>query len=74
MGLRAGRFSGGGQNFQEMGRFNFPPCLRNRFFSKSGHLALGVLGVPHAVAVYLEELNARDGWILESRIDQQGGI
>ena len=29
--------------------------------------------MPNAVAVELEELNARDGWILGSRIDQQGG-
>ena len=26
------------------------------------------------MAVDLEELDARDGWILESRIDRQGGI
>ena len=27
----------------------------------------------NSVAVDLEELDTRDGWILESRIDQQGG-
>ena len=27
----------------------------------------------NAVEIYLEELNVRDGWILEIRIDQQGG-
>ena len=49
-----------------------PLCLRNRFFPKSVYPAIGVLGVPNLVAVDLEELDARDGWILESRIDQQG--
>ena len=29
--------------------------------------------MPNTVTVDLEELDARDGWILESRIDQQGG-
>ena len=29
--------------------------------------------MPDAVAVDLEELNERDGWILENRVDQQGG-
>ena len=29
--------------------------------------------MPNSVAVDLEDLDARDGWILESRIDQQGG-
>ena len=29
--------------------------------------------MPNAVAVDLEDINARDGWILESRIYQQGG-
>ena len=29
--------------------------------------------MPDSVAVDLEELDARDGWILESRIDRQGG-
>ena len=29
--------------------------------------------MPNSVAVDLEELDARDGWILESRIDQRGG-
>ena len=29
--------------------------------------------MPNTVTVDLEELDVRDGWILESRIDQQGG-
>ena len=29
--------------------------------------------MPDAVASDVEELDARDGWILESRIDRQGG-
>ena len=71
--LGVSRFSGAGQTIQEVGRCNRPPCLRNRFFPKSVHLALGVLVVPNLVAVYLEELDVRDGCILESRIDRQGG-
>ena len=71
--LGVGRFSGVGETIQEVGRCNRPPCLRNRFFPKSVHPALGVFGVPDSVAVDLEELDARDGWILESRIDRQGG-
>ena len=71
--LRVGRFSGFRQTIQEVGRCNSPPCLRNRFFPKSVYPAIGVLSVPNAVAVDLEEFDARDGWILESRIDRQGG-
>ena len=63
--LEVGRFSGVGQTIQEVGRCNRPPCLRNQFFPKSAHPALRVLGVPNSVAVDLEELDARDGWILE---------
>ena len=29
--------------------------------------------MPDSVPIDLEELDARDGWILESRIDRQGG-
>ena len=72
MCLGAGRFSGVGQTIQEVGCCNRPPCLRNRFFPKSVHLALGLLGMSNLVAVDLEELDARDGWILESRINRQG--
>ena len=69
MCMRVGWFSGAGKTTQKVGRCNFPPCLRNRFFYKSVHLVLGVLGVPDVVAVDLEELNARYGWILENMID-----
>ena len=71
--LGVGWFSGVGQTIQEVGHFNHPSCLRNRFFLKSVHPVLGVLGVPNVVAVDLEELDARDVWILESRINRQGG-
>ena len=37
------------------------------------HPALVVLGVPEPIEVDMEEFDARDGWILEIRIDQQGG-
>ena len=67
--LGVGRFSGVGETIQEVGRCNRSLCLRNRFFFKSVHPALGVLGVPDSVAVDLEELTVRNGWILESRID-----
>ena len=52
---------------------NFPPCLRNRLFSKSFHSALGVLGLTDLVPVFLDEFDARNGWILESRVGGQGG-
>ena len=71
--LGVSRFSGVGQTIQEVGRCNRPPCLRNQLFPKSVHPALGVLGVPDSVAVDLEELDTRDGLILESGIDRQGG-
>ena len=71
--LGVGRFSGVGQTIQEVGRCNRPPFLRNRLFPKLVHPSLEVLGVPNLVAVDLEDLNARDGCILESRLDQQGG-
>ena len=41
-----------------------PPMLRNRFLTKSFHLALGVLGATDSVPVDLEDLDKRDGWIL----------
>ena len=50
-----------------------PSCLRNRFFPNLAHLSLGVLGVLEPVRVDLEEFDARDGRILESRVDHQGG-
>ena len=68
--LEVGRFSGVGQTIQEVGRCNRPPCLRNRFFPKSVHPDLGVLGVPNLVAVYLEEIDVKDRCILEIRIDR----
>ena len=70
--LRVSSFSGVRQKIQKVGYCNRPPCLRNRFFPKSVHPALGVLGVPNVVAIDLEELDARDGWILESSIYRQG--
>ena len=57
-----------------MGLCNHPPCLRNRILSKLVHSAHGVLGMSDAVPVDLEDLDARDGWILESRIDREGGV
>ena len=71
--LRVSWFYGFGQTIQEVRRFNHPSCLRNRFFPKLVHPVFGVIGVPNSVAVDSEDLDARDGWILESRIDQQGG-
>ena len=64
---RAGHLRGGSLQFP-------PPCLRNRLFPKLVHLALGVIGVTDSMAVELGEFDERDGWILESRIDQQGGV
>ena len=67
--MRVGWFSGVGQNIQEVGRYNIPPFSINRIFPKLVHPVLGILGVPNVVVVDLEELNARNGWILESAID-----
>ena len=58
---------------QEMGRCNRPPYLKNRFFPKLVHFALGVLGVTDPVPIELGEFYVRDGWIPKNRIDQQGG-
>ena len=69
-----GWFPGVGETIQEVGNYNYPPCLRNQLFPKSVHKALGVIGVPNAVAIDLEELDVGGVWILESRINQQGGI
>ena len=38
------------------------------------HPVIGVPGVTNPMEVDLEELDMRDGWILESSIDQQVGI
>ena len=58
---------------QEVGCRNWPPCLRKQLLPKSAHLAFVVLGVSDAVPVDLEDLDAKDRWILESRIDLEGG-
>ena len=50
-----------------------PPCLKNRLFTKLVNPGLGVPAAMEPVAVDLDEFNARDGCILESSIDQQGG-
>ena len=71
--LKVSWFSGFGKTIQEVVHCNHPPCLRNGLFLKSVHPAIEVLGVPNAVAVDLGDLDARYEWILESRIDQQGG-
>ena len=71
--LGVSKYSGVGQTIQEVGRCNCPPCLIKRLFPKSFHPELGVIDVPNPVAVDLEELDARGGWILESRIERQGG-
>ena len=71
--LGVGGLSGVGESFQEVSRCNRPPCLRNQILPNLVHLALGVLGVTDSVLVDLGGLDARDGWILESRVDQQGG-
>ena len=65
--------SGIGQAIQEVGCCNHPLFLRNQLFPKSVHLALGVLGVTDPMVVDLDQFDVRDGWILDSRIDQQGG-
>ena len=57
---------------QEVGRLNRPICLRNLLLPKLVHLALGLLGMSYTVPVDLEYLDARYGWILESRIDIEG--
>ena len=62
-----------GQATQEVGRCNRLPCLRNQLFPKLVHPSLGVPGVTDLVDVDLKEFDARDGWILERRIGQQGG-
>ena len=72
MRLRVRWFSGVGQTIHEVGPCNQPPCPRNRFFPKSAHPELGVLGVLNTVAVDLEDCNARDGYIVDIRIEQQG--
>ena len=61
-----------GESNQEVSHCNHPPCLRKQLLPKSVHSALGVLGMTDLLTVDLEDLDGRDGWILESRIDQQG--
>ena len=56
-----------------MGRCNRPSCLINQLFPKSFHSPLEVPCVADPVPIDLEEFDARDGWILESIIDGQGG-
>ena len=72
VGLGVGGIPGVSEAILEVGCCNLPVCLRKRLLPKLVHLALGVLGVSNAVPVDLEDLHARDGWILESRIDLEG--
>ena len=72
VGLGVGGLPGVWEVIQEVGHCNRPPCLRNRLLPKSVNLALGLLGVSDAVPVDLEELDVRDGWILESKVDREG--
>ena len=60
---------GVGNSCYNMGCLNQPPCMINQLFPKFFHLALGVLSVTDSVPVYLEDLDARAGWILKSRVD-----
>ena len=73
VGLGIGRFSWVGEAIQEVGRRNLPPCLRNRLFPKSVHVLLEVVGMLDSVSTYLQDFKLREGCILESRADQQGG-
>ena len=73
VGLGVGRLPGVWETIQEVGRCNQPPCLRKQLLTKSVHSELGVLGVSDAVTVDLKDLDSKDGWILESRIDIEVG-
>ena len=73
VGLGVERLSWVGETIQEVGCHNWPLCLRNLLFPKSVHSALGVLGMSEPVSIYLQDFNSREGQILESRADQQGG-
>ena len=50
-----------------------PPALKTDSFPSQSTL-LGILGMSDAVPVDLEYLDLRYGWILESRIDREGGV
>ena len=63
---------GVGEFCQEVGHLNLPPCLRKQLLPKLVYSALVVLGVTEFLPMDLEYLDARDGWILESRFYQQG--
>ena len=56
-----------------MGCCNHPPYLRNRLFPMSVQALLRVMSVSDPVPIDLEVSNIREGWILDSTIDQQGG-
>ena len=66
-------FRGVWETSQEVGCRNHPPCLRNRLLPKLVHSTLGVLGVMDTVPAEFQDVNARGGRILESRIDLEGG-
>ena len=53
VGLGVERLFGVREAVQEVGRRNYPPCLRNRLFLKPVYLALGVLGMSDPVSIYL---------------------
>ena len=51
------RLSWVGEAIQEVGRRNFPPCLRNRLLPKLIQALLGAVGMSDPVSVYLQDIN-----------------
>ena len=67
VGLGVWRLSRVREAIQEVGRHNRPPRLRNRLFTKSVQASLVVVDMSYPVHVYLNDLESREGRILESR-------
>ena len=61
VGLGVGGVSWVGEAIQEVGRRNFPQCLKNRLFSKSVHASLVVVGMSDPVSIYLQDFYSSKG-------------
>ena len=74
VGLSVWGVSWVGEAIQELVCRNLLLCLGNQLFPKLVHIFLGIVSISYSVSVHLEDIDPREGIILESRVDQKGGV
>ena len=73
LGLDAQTFYGIKEAIQKMGCCNCLSCLRKRLFLKLVQALLYAVGMLEYVSINMEDLESREGWILEMSIELQDG-